>query len=188
MKKTFLMLGTLTVAIAFLLAQPIWSADRSKSAFPRPLKVAALDTKAPSPKLGYVSGSAGGGFTLNGNEGHASFRWNHELEVDWHDHPTTYAAVANDPDGNKYWVYTLKYDHEGHIDKVWIYFAQQKVPSDTGYRIFFGHRDYEKGEQEPEQPLEHDIHVWCTDASQYGYHETTTPEAKKFKFNILSSK
>lgn len=109
------------------------------------------------------------------------------MEVDWHDHPTKFAGVASDPDGNLYWVYTLTYQHEGHVDKVWLYFAQQKVPSDTGCRIFFGHKDFEVGADEPEQPEPHDIHIWCTDASQHGFHDTTEAAGKNFKFNLLSS-
>jgi hypothetical protein len=179
-------IGVLGVVVAGLALMPAFSADekgKDKSAFPPALRVAKLE-KGEAPKLGfgYVSGSAGGAFTLNGAEGHASFRWNHGLDVDWHDHPTKYAGLATDMDDRKYWVYMLSYPHGGHTDYVWLYFAQQKVPSDTGYRIFFGHSD-----KEGAKPDEHDIHVWCTDASRYGTHDAHADD-KAGKFRVLQSK
>ena len=158
------------VVVQFMTATANWvDAAESKSAFPPALELKGAINKsrpAPSSGFGYVSGSAGGAFTLNGREGHASFRWNHGLDVDWHDHPTQYAGTAQDADNNYYWVYSLKYQHEGHIDKVWIFFAEQTVPTDTGFRIFFGHADFQESQPEPEKPEDHDIHIWCVDAVQ----------------------
>lgn len=171
------------VAFATLAFLPVFAGgQKGKTAFPSALKVAKLE-KGTAPKLGYVSGSAGGAFTLNGAEGHASFRWNHGLDVDWHDHPTKYRGEALDTDGNKYWVYTLSYPHDGHTDHVWLYFAQQPVPSDTGYRIFFGHTS-----KAGEQPDEHDIHVWATDASRYGAHSGHETSKAAFNFRVLQSR
>lgn len=176
---------------AALLGTASFAADTSKSAFPRVLELRGnLDKTVPPPKLGYVSGSAGGAYTLNEKEGHASFRWNHGLDVDWHDHNTIYEGRAQDHDGNYYWVYTLTYPHDGHFDKVWLYFADTEVPDDLGFRIFFGHAFYEN-EPAPESPEPHDIHIWCVDAVRFGPHEDhpdVASKGAKSNFKVLMSK
>ncbi len=166
----------------------------AEPAFPPALKLKGKIEKAANdkpPEFGYVSGSAGGAFTLAKQVGHAQFRWNHGLDVDWHDHSTVYAGQASDDQNNKYWVYTLTYLHEGHYDKVWVFFAQTEVPDDTGFRIFFGHADYAQGQPEPPVPEEHDIHVWCVDAVRFGSHEDHGPESiarPKSKFRMMGGK
>lgn len=167
--------------------------------FPPALNVKKIDPNGSPPDgdgLGYVSGSSGGAFTLFKKQGHASFRWNHELEVDWHDSDTRFEGVATDdsasPSGPKYWVYSLTYDHEGHKDKVFLYFAQDKNPLDAGFRIFFGHSDNERPSTEPPEPKPHDIHLWCVDAQRYGFHhghshDGVAESAQKKQFRMFTN-
>jgi hypothetical protein len=111
------------------------------------------------PAFGYLSGSTGA-FTLDGESGHACFRWNHGLTVDWHDLELSYAGTASDDDGNEYWVYEGKIHHEEHEDMVRLLFGQKTAAADEGYRVFVSH-----GEDI------HDWHLLALDATRLPYHK-----------------
>jgi hypothetical protein len=111
------------------------------------------------PAVGYLSGSTGA-FTLDGKKGHASFRWNHGLSLDWHDMPLVYVGTTADDDGLQYWVYKGSIVHGDHEDAIQLLFGQKKVPDDEGFRIFVSH-----GEDD------HDLHLLTVEAIRLPYHK-----------------
>jgi hypothetical protein len=132
---------------AFFLTQLVLDAEKG------------VDADVLPPQLGYLSASIGA-FTLDGRVGHATFRWNHHLEVDWHDHDLKYVGEERDVQGNKFWVYAASINHDGHDDEIKLFFAQRQIQSDEGYRIFFSHG------ADP-----HDTHLLCIDANRLPYHK-----------------
>jgi hypothetical protein len=118
-----------------------------------------VNKETPAPVFGYLSASIGA-FTLDGREGHATFRWNHHLQVDWHDHDLTYVGEEYDTQGNAFWVYMARINHDDHEDEIKLYFAQTQIQADEGYRIFFSHGNDE-----------HDTHLLCIDANRLSYHK-----------------